>query len=226
MRPYISSLESFLQLALVNEHATAVWPPAGIALGSLVLWGYGLWPGVLLGAFLVNVTTGNFTVPQTLAALGIAAGNTLEALLGAYLVQRFAGGKRAFDRAPNVFAFAALAAIISTTVSATLGVASLSLAGLAEWAEFPAIWVNWWIGDAVGALVFAPLLILGALDTGWRWDRGRVVEAGILLLTACVLPLVAFTRVLPPTPPRTSLAFLCIPPLLWAAFRFGGAGSL
>ena len=212
-----------LKLAFVHVQVSAVWPPTGIALAVLLLWGYRLWPGVLLGAFLVNVTTGAVAVPQTLAALGIAAGNTLEALLGAYLVQRFAGGRRAFRRAQHVFTFTA-AAMVSTAVSATFGVTALSLAGLTPWPLDPAIWLNWWIGDTVGALVFAPLLILGALDAGWRWARSRVVEAGILLLTACVLPLVAFTRVLPPTPPRTSLAFLCIPPLLWAAFRFGGRG--
>src|SRR5512134_576836 len=96
-----------LEFALVHAQVSAVWPPTGVALAVLLLWGYRLWPGVLLGAFLVNVTAGEFAIPQTLAALGIAAGNTLEALLGAYLVQRFAGGRHAFDRARNVFAFTA-----------------------------------------------------------------------------------------------------------------------
>ena len=90
-------------------------------------------------------------------------------LLGAYLVQRFAAGRRAFHRAQHVFTFTA-AATVSTTVSATFGVTALSLAGLAPWPWDPAIWLNWWIGDTVGAPVFAPLLILilGTLDTGWR----------------------------------------------------------
>src|SRR5438128_97884 len=126
---YVVAAKLGLKLALVNQYATAVWPPAGIALAVLLLRGYRLWPGVLIGAFLANVTTGDtITLSGTRASIGIATGNTLEALLGAHLVNRFAGGRRAFDHARDVFRFAALAALTSTTVSATFGVTSLSLA--------------------------------------------------------------------------------------------------
>src|SRR5213593_1117867 len=83
-----------LSLAFVNASASAVWPPTGLALAALLLWGYRLWPGIFLGAFLVNITTQG----STATSLGIAVGNTLEALLAAGLVQRFANGLRAFDR--------------------------------------------------------------------------------------------------------------------------------
>src|SRR5438093_1488755 len=90
---YLVAAKLGLKLAIVNDYATAVWPPTGIALSALLLWGYRLWPGVLIGAFLANVTTGAaVTLPATLASAGIATGNTLEALLGAYLVSHFAGG--------------------------------------------------------------------------------------------------------------------------------------
>src|SRR5437016_14452187 len=107
-----------LSLALVNPSASAVWPPTGLALAATLLWGYRLWPGIFLGAFLVNSTTpGN---PAT--DLGIALGNTTEALLGAWLVNRFARGARAFDRARDIFKFVLLAAMVSTAVSASVGV--------------------------------------------------------------------------------------------------------
>ena len=77
-----------LLLAFVNASVSPVWPPTGIALAALLLWGYRLWPGIFLGAFLVNFTTAGTPV----ADLGIAAGNTLEALLGAWLVNRYANG--------------------------------------------------------------------------------------------------------------------------------------
>ena len=111
-----------LKLAFLHASASPVWPPAGIALAALLLLGYRVWPAIFVGAFLVNATTaGNIAT-----SLGIAAGNTLEALSGAWLVNRFAGGTRVFDRAQDVFKFA-LAAMLSTLVSPTLGVTTLAL---------------------------------------------------------------------------------------------------
>ena len=98
-----------LQLAFVHPSASPVWPPAGIALAALVVFGYRTWPAIFLGAFLVNVTTaGNIGT-----SLCIATGNTLEAVCGAWLVNQFAGGTRIFDRAQDVFKFA-LAVMVST----------------------------------------------------------------------------------------------------------------
>ena len=98
-----------LRLAFLHASASPVWPPAGIALAALLLLGYETWPAVFVGAFLVNVTTaGNVGT-----SLAIGAGNTLEALCGAWLVNRFAGGTRVFDRAQDVFKFA-FAAVTST----------------------------------------------------------------------------------------------------------------
>ena len=94
-----------LHLAFVNASASAVWPPTGLAIGGLLILGLRAWPAVFLGAFLVNVTTAG-TVPSS---LGIAVGNTLEGVCGAWLVSRFAHGRHAFDRVPDVLKFALLA---------------------------------------------------------------------------------------------------------------------
>src|SRR5262249_50104911 len=112
-----------LQLAFVNASATAVWPPSGIALAAFLIFGSAIWPGVLLGAFLVNLTTAG-TVATSLA---IGVGNTLEGVIGAFLVRRFAAGTDAFRQPHGVFRFAGIG-IASTTVSATIGVTSLALA--------------------------------------------------------------------------------------------------
>src|SRR5437867_5262989 len=110
-----------LSLAIVHPSATPVWAPTGIALASLLFFGYRVWPGIFIGAFLANVTT----VGSIATSLGIAAGNTLEGLIGAYLVSRFANGLRAFEQASDTFRFAALAGMVGTAVSAGFGVASL-----------------------------------------------------------------------------------------------------
>jgi integral membrane sensor domain MASE1 len=210
-----------LSLAFVHASASAVWPPSGVALAALLLWGYRLWPGIFLGAFLVNITTAG----SMATTLGIASGNTLEALLATWFIQRFANGLRTFERPKNVLKFVLLAAILSTAVSATFGVTSLSLGGFARWRQYPAIWLTWWLGDMVGDLVFAPLLVVWIAQPLSRFTSKQIVEAAGLLLTVISLGLLIFLE-------RISFVvgnqfeYLCILPLLWAAFRFGQRGAV
>src|SRR5438309_7075387 len=115
-----------LRFAYINSSVTTIWPPAGIALAAFVLYGYRVWPAILGAAFLANFTTTGAGLPS----IGIAVGNTLEGLLAAYLVNRFARGGRVFDRVRDILRFTLLAALVSTTVAASIGVASLALGGL------------------------------------------------------------------------------------------------
>ena len=203
-----------LQLAFVNRSATAVWPPTGIAFAALLVWGYRVWPGIWLGAFLVNLTTAGTVA----TSFGIAVGNTLEALLGAYLVNRFAGGCEVFSRPQNVFRFAVLAGGLSTAVAAAFGVTSLCLGGFAAWADYGSVWLTWWLGDAVGDLVMGPLVLLWILNPRLQWNRTQVFEAVLFLASLLLVGIAIFGGLAPPGVPLT---FLCIPPVLWAAFRFG-----
>ena len=210
-----------LLLASVHASASPVWPPTGLALAALLLLGYRVWPAVLLGAFFVNVTTAG----SVATSLGIAAGNTLEALLGAYLVNRFANGHAAFDRPEDVFKWALLAGMIATLVSATFGVTSLCLGGSAGWADYGAIWLTWWLGDAAGALIVAPVVLLWALNPRVQWNRQRFLEAVALAVATLVVGLIALGGVAPFGDRNLPLTFLCIPPLAWAAYRFGQRGA-
>jgi PAS domain S-box-containing protein len=220
---YLIAAKLGLKLALVNSYATAVWPPTGMALAALLLWGSELWPGILAGAFLANVTTGGtLSSASVLASLAIACGNTLEALWGAHLVRRFARGLQAFEHARDVFKFAALAALASTTASATIGVMALWLAGLARAPNAFAVWINWWVGDMGGDLLVAPVLILWGTDWRWRWNWDRSSEAALVVGAHFTLSAMAFTPLLfPGYPAHLGLAVLCLPGLLWAAFSFG-----
>ena len=112
-----------LHFAFVHASATAIWPPTGIALAAVLLFGRRVWPAVFVGAFLVNVSIAG----SIASSLGVAAGNTLEALTGAFLVERYAAGARAFDRARTILRFMVLAGVVSTAVSATIGAASLRM---------------------------------------------------------------------------------------------------
>ncbi len=204
-----------LRLAFAHPSTSPVWAPTGIALAAFLLLGYRVWPAIFLGAFLVNVTTAGTWA----TSLGVAAGNTLEGLLGAYLVDRFAGGgRRAFNQARDVFRFVLYAGLFSTTASATLGVTSLSLGGFAEWSRYGSIWLTWWLGDAVGAVVVAPLIILWAANPRLRWSAGRFLEAGILLGGLVLVGQAVFGGL---SYAGNPLAFLSIPFVVWACFRLG-----
>lgn len=198
-----------LALAFVHPSATAVWPPTGIALAAFLILGARVWPAIFVGAFLVNLTTAG----SVATALGIGTGNTLEGLVGAYLVRRFANGRQAFEQARSVFVFVAVAAIGSTLVAATVGVTSLALAGFADWRGYGAIWLTWWLGDMAGDVIVAPLVLVWAQRSVRAWSRSEALEAGALLGSLVLVGGVVFGG-------RVPWAFLCIPVLLWAAFRF------
>ncbi len=212
---YFLAGKAGLVLAFVNASATAVWPPAGIALAALLVFGFRMWPAVFVGAFLVNAATaGNVST-----ALAIAVGNTLEGLAGAYLVRRFAGGTRVFDVPQRIFHYAVLAGVAATAVSPAIGVTALALAGYVPWPEFGRVWLTWWLGDAAGALVVAPFLILWSQRPSVAWSLKRVVEAALLFACLFLVGGLAFGWA-PPFLTGRPVEFLCVPVLVWAAFRF------
>jgi len=205
-----------LRLAFLHASASPVWPPAGIALAALLVLGFRVWPAIFVGAFLVNLTT----LGNILTSLGIASGNTLEALCGAWLVNRFAGGARVFDRPQDVFKFA-LAALIGTAVSPTFGVSSLAVGGFAQWSSYWPIWLTWWLGDASGVLVIAPVLLLWSVPATQRtWNHKQVLEVSVLLLLLVVLAETVFGGWLPISARNYPISFICGPIVIWTAFRF------
>ncbi len=199
-----------LSLAFVNANATAIWPPTGIALAVILLLGYRFWPSILLGAFLVNITT-NGTV---WTSLGIATGNTFEALLSAFFMNKYTNGLETFNRPINVLKFSLLVGLISTMVSATVGVISLSLGGFAQWANFGSIWLTWWMGDTAGGFIVAPMLILWGSTSRVPWNRIKCLEAALLLLSLAIVSQVVFNG------GNYPLSILSFPILMWSAFRF------
>jgi len=207
-----------LSLAQIHTNVSAVWPPTGIAIAAVLLLGQRIWPGVLAGAFLVNVLT---PVPVA-AAAAIAAGNTAEALIAGLLLRRLKFHP-ALDRARDVLSLVLVAAL-ATTVSATIGNLSLCIERAASWDAFGPLWLTWWLGDLAGAVTVAPVL----LSWGTRGDdvlRGRrYIEAAVLLLLLSVSATVTFSH--PGAPPARyyPLTRLLVPFMLWAGFRLGPRG--
>src|SRR5216110_1789649 len=204
-----------LMLASLHASASPVWPPAGIALAGLLLLGYRAWPAIFIGAFLVNVTTAG----NVATSFAIATGNTLEALVGAWLVNRFAGGTNVFDRLQGVFKFA-VAAGISAIISPAFGVTSLGVAGFADWANYGAIWLTWWLGDVTGDLVFTPLVLLWSVASKRRWNKKEAAEVGALLLLLVLLSGVVFGGWPAVSTRNYPIVLICGHVVIWTACRF------
>lgn len=203
-----------LALAFEQAQVSPVWPPTGVALAALIRFGPRWWPGVLLGAFAANF----LATEPLLTATGIAVGNTLEALLGAWLLRRSDGFHQGFDRVRNVWRFVLFAAGLATMISATIGVASLGLGGVMPWADLAVNWWTWWLGDALGALVMAPVLLTWTTRMPYVVRPRAWAEALALGITVLAMSWFAFSR-------GVGFRFLVFPPLIWAALRFGPRGA-
>ena len=210
---YYGAAKLGLSLAFESETVTAFWPPTGIALSALVLWGYRLWPGVAVGAFLANSWTG---IPLY-AELGITLGNTLEALAGAWLLH-LAGFKPSLDRVRDVIALIVLAGTVSTAISATLGTGSLLLADEIDGGELPSVWRTWWLGDMGGDVVVAPAVLVAITQWPFRQVPGRRLEAALVALLLVGVGVLVFSQ-------SAALTFLVFPPLIWATLRFWQPGA-
>lgn len=214
---YFGAAKLGLRFAFVHPSATALWAPTGIALAAMLIFGFRVWPGAFLGAFFANLTTAG----TVLTSIGIATGNTLEGVAGCYLVMHFARGQRAFERAHDILKFAFLAGMVSTTISATVGVTTLSLGGFADWTQYGSIWRTWWLGDGVGAVLVTPLVLLWRENPRLNWTREQIIELVLLFLGLFFTAWIVFGGRFHSEVKNYPLEYLCIPFLIWAAFRFG-----
>jgi PAS domain S-box-containing protein len=212
---YFVVAKGSLALASLHPSASPVWPPSGLALAVLLVWGNRLWPAIAAGAFLANATTLGSLSTSSL----IAAGNTLEALMTAALLERLNASTHPFEGPSQVVLFACLTLLPGTMVSATVGVGGLVLAGFADPAQFSSMWLTWWLGDVGGLLILTPFIVLWAKSSLKEMGRAELQRLALLLGATIIVGLVAFSPLLQQTTARGPLAFVAIAPLLWAALR-------
>ncbi|HTP43964.1 MAG TPA: MASE1 domain-containing protein [Candidatus Acidoferrum sp.] len=205
-----------LKVTMLHPPVSPVWPPSGVVLAALLLLGYRAWPSVFVGSFLVCLSAST----PIHASFAIAAGNTLEALAGAYLVNRFAGGSKVFETAQNVFKFVLFACILSPAISATICFVYLYPAGVPQGPNIPLAWLTWCVGDSIGALLFAPFLVT-IFRYAHRLGNREAVELCLLvvgLIATCLTvfgPLSVFVQ-----QKHLLQEWWCLPFLIWAGFRF------
>ncbi len=210
---YFAAAELGLSLASLHSNVTPVWPPTGIAIASLLIFGKRIWPGVFLGALAANILT---DIPAS-STFGIAVGNTLEALTACWLLER-SNWRRSFASLRDVMMFVVYAAVLAPLVSATIGSLSLCFADAAEWVRFPWLWLTWLMGDGFGALIITPLLLSWSLP-GQVTSRD-VPEIFSLFVLLLIVVLIVFAGWFPGPIKTYPLAYLCLPCLLWAALKF------
>ena len=166
---------------------SAIWPPAGLGIAALYLWGVRWWPGIFIAEVVVNgeLLFENHPLPLG-SLLGQQAGNMAEVIVGALLLRRLIGPRAAMDRAGEIGGlFAALA--VATAISATVGMVSMMAGGVISWSAAPTFWRTWWLGDVAGALVVVPLVLAWANDPRAAWRRLWNIEGALLIAVVATL---------------------------------------
>ena len=197
----------------------AIWPPAGLGIAALYLWGLRWWPGIFVGELLVNGEL-HFIDDSSLplgSLAGQQAGNMAEIVVGAVLLRRLIGPRAALDRAEQVGAML-VALGVATAISATVGSLSMLAGDVIDGSEAVKFWRTWWLGDTAGAVVVLPFMLAWARAPAAAWRRVWTWQGGLLVLTVAALGTIAVSIDEPVT-------YMVFPGLIWAAFRFGPQGA-
>jgi signal transduction histidine kinase len=197
---------------------SAIWPPVGLGIAALYLWGLRWWPGIFLGEVLVNgeLLVDNAALPFG-SLIGQQAGNMAEIIVGALLLRRLIGSRAALDRVEQVGGML-LALGIATAISATFGTVSMLAGEVIESSEVATFWRTWWLGDTSGGLVVVPLMLAWALDPFAACRRISTWEGALLIAAVAAFGAIAASTDEP-------VLYLIFPALIWAAFRFGAQGA-
>lgn len=214
---YFVTAKMSLLLAVGSTNATSVWPPSGIALAVVLLWGYKMGPAILLGAFFANVLAlkgAGLTPAHYLAAsLTTAIGNMLEGLIGAWFIKRFAGTENPFNTIKELFVFIIFGSLLATLVSPSIGVVSYCLA-TGQWPVASQMWLTWWLGDAAGILIVSPMIIMLTKKVPQTITGTQLIEAVMVFVVLMISTGVIFGY-------NYQVDYLIIPPLVWIALRLG-----
>ncbi len=208
-----------LMLAFEQANTSPVWPPTGIAIAALLFFGQRAWPGVFLGAFLVNYLTG---LPAAVVG-AIALGNTLEALVASYLILRFTA-QYPFSNVSNVFKFVFIV-MLATSLSAFIGVISLVSGDIVNADKFWLLWSTWWLGDLVGGLVITPLLLTWSRPLQVTTQLSPIWLSLLLLVVTLLCGGLVFGEWSIFAGAHYPVSFLCLPVAIWAAYKFRQSGA-
>ena len=221
---YFFTAKLGLRLDAIGGFAASVWPPSGIAIAALLLSSrYNLWPAIFLGAFFVNYETG----APLAAALAIGVGNTLEAVIGSYLIKRFTEFKASLRRLGDVLALTLLGSLFATIIAATVGASSLLLTNAITQSIYLATLRVWWFGDALGILIITPVILtLSRLKKPPRLSVQKTFEVSIFIAFTLLIGLTIFGSIFEGIIEHPSVIYLIYLPIIWAGLRYGQAAAV
>jgi diguanylate cyclase (GGDEF)-like protein len=190
-----------------------IWPASGVALVAMLVFGYSVWPAIVLGTFLAYLDgTG-----QLARSIALGAGAALEAFLATVLIDRLAGGAPAIGRSDSQLRFVAVVALVATPTAATLAAVTDAVTGIISWADLGPAWVTTWLSHLSGTLVVAPVVALWLMGPFETSRRSRLVHAMAMGALITIVAMAVFGGWLPAAARHYPLEALCIPFLIWAA---------
>lgn len=213
---YLSSARLGLSLSSVSDFATLIWLPTGISFAALFLWGRSYWPAIILGSLATNLLTG----APAMAAIFMAMGNTLEAVVGVTLFRKFSLPDSRLERVRDVVALVS-AALLSTIISAVIGVGALYASGIVSGQTFGETWRTWWIGDLLSDFVIAPFIIIWSRAPRFSMSTSRKIEGFVMGAILVTLSVFIFSDWPSPGLSKYLRPFWIFLLLIWATLRFG-----
>src|SRR6267154_1460630 len=222
---YIALAESALLLPAINPAATPLWPPTGFALALVLLRGYRIWPAILVGSLSPYLMAG-----QSLLVSGsVGISTLLAAFAGTWLINRWSNGHQTFGTPSNIAKFAIISFAPTTIISSTIALAGFILANKLSFFDSVVTWLTWWLADAAGTLVIAPVVVLWAMMPLRRISKWNLLQSVAVSIFVSVIGLVAYSPLIGSNlisddlnvlmPHRSLLGFLVLLPLMWASLR-------
>jgi diguanylate cyclase (GGDEF)-like protein len=211
---YFAGARFGLSLAFTTKQVTALWPPTGVAVAALLLFGLRVWPAIAIGAFAINAVVGD----SLLIALGIAVGNTAGPVLAVACLRRFTRFGLLLERVEEVGWFVVVGVMVGV-ITATNGVLALSLGGVVPWSAFVSVWWVWWIGDAMGVMIFAPFILSLRPRPRALWRVSQLLEAAVMFIGLVLVSRLALVGN-PEGPTPFQIQYAVFPFIIWAGLRF------
>jgi len=222
---YVGLAESALLLPAINPAATPLWPPTGFALALVLLRGYRIWPAILVGCLSPYLMAG-----RSLLELGsVGIGTLLAAFAGTWLISRWSNGHQTFDTPASIAKFAIISFAPTTMIGSTVALAGFILANEPGFSDSVVTWLTWWLADAAGTLVIAPVVVLWAMMPLRGFSRWNLLELVAVSILVSVIGIVAYSPLVGSSligndlnvllPYRSLLGFVVLLPLMWAGLR-------
>jgi PAS domain S-box-containing protein len=220
---YFGLADVSLGVASIYSSAVPIWAPVGFGLAAVLLRGIRVWPAIFAATALAGAPTDLVAASPTnpiIMSVAVAAGSTLALVIGGYLINIWAQGRQTFDTPINVSKFA-LIVLAMTLISAAVGVGSLVAAGYLEVKDVTSAWTTWWLRDAAGALIVAPVVVLLVLGDWLRFNLKSVLSSSIALAAAGLVGTIAFSPLVEQTAYKNVFGFFAVLPLAWTALCSG-----